>query len=55
MDSKIWDVDKLRTIMSNEEIIQKALGISLPYFSIENSFCGAISGQETLAQNQQAG
>ena len=38
-DKNTWDVDKLRQMINNEIVVQKVLGIPLPQFNTEDSFC----------------
>ena len=38
-DDKTWKLQALRQVINDEHIVQKVLGIPLPFFDIEDSIC----------------
>jgi len=36
---RTWNVNKLRQITTNAEVVEKVLGTPLPQFNIDDSFC----------------
>jgi len=41
---RTWNVRKLRSVISDEQVLQKVLGIPLPTSTVEDSFCWGFSG-----------
>ena len=43
---KEWEIHKIRSLISQDHIIQKIIGIPLPHTEVEESFCWGFTGSE---------
>ena len=46
---RTWNVPKLRRVISDEQVLQKVIGIPLPISDVEDSFCWGFSGSGTFS------
>ena len=50
-----WDIDKIRSLINQEDIIKKIIGIPLPLTEAEDSCCWGLTGSAHFSTKQQLG
>jgi len=48
-DDRTWNIPKLRSVIPDEQVLQKVIGIPLSITDVEDSFCWGFSGSGTFS------